>query len=88
MTIPKQDTRSGKEDGHDVEAYIHLLTFESYIILDSVCTFRSLSGNVLDLFFLVQYLCAHLIRSVKEQTVGPCWASCKLQSHMLGTITI
>lgn len=50
MTTPKQDIRSGKEDGHDMEDHILLSTFESYIIFDLVCTFRSLSGNVLDLF--------------------------------------
>ena len=70
MTIPKQDTCSGKGEmgityGH-FHPFVHLrpfitrrvedmagtsTTFGSYyIIFDSVCTFRSLSGNALDFF--------------------------------------
>lgn len=69
MTIPKQDTYSGIEDGHDMEDDIRLSTFKSYIIFGSVCTFRSLSGKCIRSFFLVPSFCAHLTYSSQEQVL-------------------
>lgn len=69
MTIPKQDIYSGIEDGHDMEDDIRLSTFKSYVIFDSVCTFRSLSGKCIRSFFLVPSFYAHPTYSSQEQTL-------------------